>query len=188
MEQAKFINLPSLNNGLKNLETKRFMSKKDSVVYKVRVNDFDFEFTQEEIDALDIVQKSSTAINLLKDNKSINAVLVKADQSAKSQTIEIEGESFDIEIKDELDQVLDQMGFSTAAGKQIKEIKAPMPGLVLEVAVEVGQQVNEGDKILILVAMKMENSIIINTSATIKRVAVSAGDAVEKGQVLVELE
>jgi biotin carboxyl carrier protein len=62
-----------------------------------------------------------------------------------------------------------------------------MPGLVLEIAVSEGQQVHKGDTILILVAMKMENSIMINTEAIIKRIAVSAGQAVEKGQVLVEL-
>ena len=102
--------------------------------------------------------------------------------------IEVDGENFAIEIKDELDQVLEKMGFGLATNKQIKEIKAPMPGLVLEIAVTEGQEVNEGDKILILGAMKMENSILIHTNATIKRIAVIAGQAVEKGQVLVELE
>ena len=63
-----------------------------------------------------------------------------------------------------------------------------MPGLVLEIAVTEGQEVKEGDKILILEAMKMENSILIHTNAKIKRIAVSAGQAVDKGQVLVELE
>mgnify|MGYP001792417801 CR=1 FL=1 len=63
-----------------------------------------------------------------------------------------------------------------------------MPGLVLEIAISVGQVVKEGDKILILQAMKMENSIVIHANATIKRIAVSTGEAVEKGQVLVELE
>ena len=100
----------------------------------------------------------------------------------------MEGETFHIEIKDEMDQVVEKMGFGKASNKQIKEIKAPMPGLVLEIAVSEGQEVAEGDKILILGAMKMENSILINTRATIKRIAVSAGQAVEKGQVLVELE
>jgi len=164
------------------------MSENNSVVYKVKVNEFEFSFTQEQVDAIDLIQKSSAVFNLLKHNRSVNAVLIEADQSAKMQTIEIEGESFDIQIKDELDQMLDKMGFSAAAGKQIKEIKAPMPGLVLEIAVSEGQQVHEGDKILILVAMKMENSIMISTEATIKRIAVSAGEAVEKGQVLVELD
>ena len=164
------------------------MSENNSVVYKVKANEFEFSFTGEEIDALDLVQKTATAFNLLKDHRSVNAVLIEADQSAKMQTIEIEGENFHVQIKDELDQMLDKMGFSTVTGKQIKEIKAPMPGLVLEIAVSEGQQVQEGDKILILVAMKMENSILISTDATIKRIAVSAGEAVEKGQVLVELE
>ncbi len=63
-----------------------------------------------------------------------------------------------------------------------------MPGLVLEVAVSEGQPVKEGDRILILEAMKMENSIVIHADATIKKVMVTAGQAVEKGQVLVVLE
>jgi biotin carboxyl carrier protein len=164
------------------------MSESNSRFFKVKVNEFEFCFTQQEIENLDIFQKSEKEFHLLKDHKSVSAIMTQADASAKKQTIEIAGESFQIQIKDELDVMLDEMGFSTVAGKQIKEVKAPMPGLVLEVAVSEGQQVQEGDKILILVAMKMENSILINADATIKRIAVSAGDAVEKGQVLVELE
>jgi biotin carboxyl carrier protein len=80
------------------------------------------------------------------------------------------------------------MGFGSAANKMIKEIKAPMPGLVLEIAVADGQQVKQGDRLLILEAMKMENSIMIHTDARIKKIGVCAGQAVEKGQVLVELE
>jgi biotin carboxyl carrier protein len=80
------------------------------------------------------------------------------------------------------------MGFGLSNNKAIKEIKAPMPGLVLEIAVIDGQDVKDGDKILILEAMKMENSIMIHTAAKIKKIIVAAGQAVEKGQVLVELE
>ncbi|MGF2413251.1 MAG: biotin/lipoyl-containing protein, partial [Ferruginibacter sp.] len=68
------------------------------------------------------------------------------------------------------------------------EINAPMPGMVLEIAVAEGQAVNEGDKVLILGAMKMENSILTHAGATIKRIVVAVGQAVEKGQVLVEFE
>jgi biotin carboxyl carrier protein len=63
-----------------------------------------------------------------------------------------------------------------------------MPGKVLEIAVNCGQSVNEGDKILILEAMKMENCIVVSTSAIIKNIAVIAGQTVEKGQLLIELE
>ncbi|HRO71407.1 MAG TPA: acetyl-CoA carboxylase biotin carboxyl carrier protein subunit [Chitinophagaceae bacterium] len=80
------------------------------------------------------------------------------------------------------------MGFNAGKGKQHKEIKAPMPGLVLSIAVTEGQQVIEGDKILILEAMKMENNIMTHANARISRIAVKEGQAVEKGQMLVELE
>lgn len=164
------------------------MSENNPLVYKVKVNEFEFSFIHEQLASIDLVQKSPSTFNLLTRGKSVNATFIKANAAAKKQILEIEGEIFDIEIKDELDLMLDEMGFNAVAGKQIKEIKAPMPGMVLEIAVTEGQQVHEGDKILILVAMKMENSISISTAATIKRIAVGAGEAVEKGQVLVELE
>jgi acetyl/propionyl-CoA carboxylase alpha subunit len=156
--------------------------------YKVKANEFLFSFAKMEIDSADLVQLSSTEYNLIKDHRCVNAKLVEADATGKKLKIEIEGEVFDIEIKDELDQVLEKMGFGSASNKQIKEIKAPMPGLVLEIAVADGQDVKDGDKILILEAMKMENSIMIHTNAKIKKIIVAAGQAVEKGQVLVELE
>ena len=160
----------------------------DKKVYKVKANEFEFSFSKEEIEAFDFIKRSATSFNVLNNHRSVNAVLIAADIAAKQFTIKVEGENFTVEIKDELNQVLEKMGFGLAVNKQIKEIKAPMPGLVLEIAVSVGQAVNEGDKILILQAMKMENSIVIHASATIKKIAVSTGQAVEKGQVLVELE
>ncbi len=157
-------------------------------LYKVKVNEFEFAFTREQIDAVDLVKKSPTECNLLKDHRSVNARLIKTENDSKKMIMEVDGENFTVEIKDELDQMLDKMGFGAVSNKQIKEIKAPMPGLVLEIAVTEGQEVNEGDKILILVAMKMENSILIHTAAKIKRIAVTAGQAVDKGQLLVELD
>ena len=156
--------------------------------FKVKVNDFEFSFTQEEIEGIELVRRSESVFHLLHAHRSVTGVLIAADPAAKKQVIEIEGEKFEVVIVDELDQTLDQLGFNSVAATQIKEIKAPMPGMVLEVAVAEGQKVQEGDKILILVAMKMENAILIHTEATIKRIAVKAGEAVEKGQVLVELE
>ncbi|WP_207514696.1 acetyl-CoA carboxylase biotin carboxyl carrier protein subunit [Longitalea luteola] len=156
--------------------------------YKILVNGFVFFFSRSELEKLDLVAISPTTFNALKDQKSVNARLLKADLLNKTFSIETGGETFEVVIKDALDQQLEQMGFGSSSGKQLKEIKAPMPGLVLEVAVTDGQQVKEGDRILILEAMKMENSILVHADATIKKVAVVAGQAVEKGQVLVELE
>ena len=159
-----------------------------SKTYQVKANDFLFSFTTTEIKNADIVQLSPTEYNFIKDHRSVNVRLIDEEETGKRLKIEIEGEIYNIEIKDELDQVLDKMGFGAVSNKQIKEIKAPMPGLVLEITVANGQEVKSGEKLLILEAMKMENSIMIHTDARIRKVTVEAGQAVEKGQVLVELE
>ena len=155
---------------------------------KVIANGFEFFFTETDLQAADLIKISPTEFNCIKDNRSVNVKLIATDAAGKNLQIEIDGEVFNIAIKDELDQLLDQMGLGATSGKQVKEIKAPMPGLVLEISVTDGQEVKEGDRILILEAMKMENSILIHADATIKKVVVTAGQAVEKGQVLVELE
>lgn len=156
--------------------------------YKVKANEFLFSFTHNEIEKADLVKLSPTEYHLIKDHHSVVASITNADLHEKKLEVEVAGETYSIEIGDELDLVLEKMGFGIGKGKQLKEVKAPMPGLVLEIAVINGQDVNEGDKILILEAMKMENNIMVHTSARIKRITVEAGQAVEKGQVLVELE
>lgn len=164
------------------------MPDKKQALFQVKVNDFVFSFSQDEIDDANFLPLSETKFHLLKDHRSVNAELFEEDDFAKHQVLEIEGEKYTVQIMDELDQMLDTMGYSSDTGKQIKEIKAPMPGLVLQVYVAEGQQLKEGEKMLVLVAMKMENSILVHEDATIKHIAVSAGQAVEKGQLLVVLE
>jgi biotin carboxyl carrier protein len=68
------------------------------------------------------------------------------------------------------------------------EIRAPMPGLVLEVIVSVGQRVKSGDVLLRVEAMKMENDIKSDREGTVKEILVSKGDEVLEGAVLIVLE
>jgi len=157
-------------------------------VFEVKANEFEFCFTSQQIESANLVHTAPLVFNLLQNNRSVNAKILTADMASKKFIVEVEGENFMVEIKDELDQVLQKMGFGLAANKIIKEIKSPMPGRVIEIAVCNGQAVNEGDKILILEAMKMENCIVIHSAATIRNVAVVAGQTVEKGQLLIELE
>ena len=162
------------------------MPDKDKT-YKVTANGFVFFFTQNELDKLDLVKKSAAEFHCIKDYRSVNAKLLHADTANKNLQIEVAGEIFSVSIKDDLDQMLEKMGLDVTEGKQVKEIKAPMPGLVIDISVKEGQDVKEGERILILEAMKMENSIMIHADATIKKISVSPGQAVDKGQVLVEL-
>ena len=80
------------------------------------------------------------------------------------------------------------MGFSVGSSKHIDLIKAPMPGLILEINVVVEQKVKEDDPLLILEAMKMENVLTSPREGIIKNIAVEKGDAVEKNALLIEFE
>ena len=154
--------------------------------FLVRVNNFEFSLDREQVEAFDLIKRSPQSYHLIYEHRSVNLNLIHADH--KKICVELAGQTFQVEIKDELDQELDQLGYSTTMSKYIGEIKAPMPGLVLDIAVTEGQEVKEGDKLLILEAMKMENSIMIHADAVIKKILVKPGQPVDKGQVLIELE
>lgn len=67
-------------------------------------------------------------------------------------------------------------------------IKAPIPGLVRKVFVELGQSVRTGDPVLILEAMKMENEMVASRDGTISQLNVKEGESVALGQILVSVE
>jgi biotin carboxyl carrier protein len=154
----------------------------------VKANEFLFKTATEELESIDIIRKSDTEFHLVKDHHSVKGKVHESDTTGKKLRIEVEGEMFDVEIKDRLDQMLEKMGFGTGKGKRISDVKAPMPGLVLQVLVSEGQEVKDGEPVLILEAMKMENSIMLQGDAKIKKIHVKNGQSVEKGQALVELE
>ena len=157
-------------------------------VFALHVNEFIFLTTLEELGSTDIITHSPTEFHLIHNHRSVDGKVHECDLSGKKLRVEVEGEMFDVEIKDPLDQMLEKMGFGMADGKHIEDIRAPMPGLVLHVSVTEGQEIKEGEPVLVLEAMKMENSIILHGDAKIKKILVKTGQSVEKGQVLVELE
>jgi glutaconyl-CoA decarboxylase len=67
-------------------------------------------------------------------------------------------------------------------------LKAPMPGKVVLVEVQVGQAVRPGDGLIVLEAMKMENEFRAAAAGTVKEIRVEAGQAVNPGDVLVVIE
>lgn len=156
--------------------------------FNIKVNETNFELDVEGLQEKDIAQIRPDEYHILENNTSYKIRIIDSHPNFKKQTVEVNGELFVVDIKDPLDLILEKMGFNAVSNKRLKEIKAPMPGLVLDVAVTEGQQVTKGDKILILEAMKMENSILIPNDATIKSILVKAGQSVEKGQIMVELD
>ena len=134
----------------------------------------------------DFVQTGPNRYHIIKDNISYTAELVEADYKAKTFLLKINGSLHTVAVKDRFDILLDQMGMSSANEKKLNEIKAPMPGLILDIKVEPGQEVKKGDPIMILEAMKMENILKSPGDGVVKSVKVKVKDNVEKGQVLLE--
>ena len=126
--------------------------------------------------------------HVLVGHKSYNALVDKIDKENKEITIRINGNPYNIQIKEDIDIMLEQMGLNMAAQQKAAPLKAPMPGLVLKVLVQEGQQVAKGDALIILEAMKMENVLKATTQATIKSIKVSEKSAIEKGAILIEME
>ncbi len=102
--------------------------------------------------------------------------------------IAVNDNEYVISIQDKYDMLLDRLGLSDMTVKKLKDIKAPMPGLVLDIKIAPGDEVEEGDVILVLEAMKMENMIKSPGAGKIKSIKIEKGEAVEKGQVLIEVE
>lgn len=136
--------------------------------------------------AWDVVEISKGYFHILYQNKSYKAELVKADASTKTFTYKINGRIYTTEVKDRFDLLLEKMGMANAGAGKINNIKAPMPGLVIDLKVKVGDTVKQGDALLILEAMKMENILKSPGEGIVKNVKVKKGDSVEKGQVMIE--
>jgi len=157
--------------------------------YRLTVNNTTvYDRSASENIALDAVEITSSQFHILKDSQPYTAEIVNANFLAKTYSVKVNGNLYTVAISSPLDKLIKDMGFEVGASKQINVIKAPMPGLILEMSVTVGQEVKENDCLLILEAMKMENSFLSPRAGIIKSISASKGDAVEKGQLLIEFE
>ncbi|MCF7560929.1 acetyl-CoA carboxylase biotin carboxyl carrier protein subunit [Sabulilitoribacter multivorans] len=160
-----------------------------SKVFKATVNNsIEFEFTDSDISNLDALKTSDYSYHILQNNKSYKAEILEANFNNKSYKVKVKNNTYNINIHNDLDVLINEMGFALGASKHINTINAPMPGLILEINTEAGQEVKENDSLLILEAMKMENIITSPRDGKIKTVLVKKGDAVEKNQLLIEFE
>ncbi|NMH86105.1 acetyl-CoA carboxylase biotin carboxyl carrier protein subunit [Flavivirga algicola] len=160
-----------------------------SKTFKTSVNNtFDFEIKDGDISNLDTLQISESRFHILEQNKSYDAEITIADFYKKSYEVNINNNIYTVNISNQLDDLIKEMGFAIGSAKHIDSVKAPMPGLILEINVKVNQEVQEDEPLLILEAMKMENIITAPTSGVIKSISVSNGDTVEKNQPLIEFD
>jgi biotin carboxyl carrier protein len=166
-------------------------------MYKVKVNDqFVFEVENKESTflvnglpvELDLSALGNSGTHVLYQNKSFNTEVVELNKADKTCKIKVNGNIYQINIEDQFDVLLKQLGLDNLAANKVLEIKAPMPGLVLKVLVEENAEVKKGDNLVILEAMKMENILKSSTDGVVKKILIKQGDKVEKNQILVQFK
>lgn len=136
----------------------------------------------------DVRKVKNNLFHIIKDNKSYNLELLKLNPEEKTVFVKINGIKYKFQLKDKFDDLLHSLGMDNLLVTKVSDLKAPMPGLVLSIDVEIGKEVKKGDALLILEAMKMENVIKSPTDGIIKSIAVKTGQAVEKNQLLLNFE
>ncbi len=164
---------------------------------KVRVNNnynFEIEFegetikvNQEEL-SIDSSLLSDKHAHFIFNNRSYNLEMVSENKTDKTATVKVNGREYQISIEDQYDQLLKRLGLDNLKANKVKDIKAPMPGLVLNVMITEGQDVQKGDSLLVLEAMKMENVIKSPSEGKVKKILIQKGDKVEKSELLIQFD
>jgi biotin carboxyl carrier protein len=157
-------------------------------MYKVKVNSkytfdisgaagtFQVNGQETEIDVQPL--RNGKSAHILYEKKSYNIQILEVSEEEKTQTIRVNGNTYTVAIEDKYDILLKQLGL----------VKAPMPGLVLNVMVEEGDEVKKGDSLLVLEAMKMENILKSTTNGIVSKIFVAKGDKTEKNAVLIQFK
>lgn len=156
--------------------------------YTIHIGESSFELDSEKMDDLDARFLTEDHLHVISDNKNYDARVEAIDLINRTMTVNVNGVSYDLEIKDAYDNLLHEMGLDVVPEQKMTDVRAPMPGLVLKVMVKVGDAIQKGDQLVILEAMKMENVLQAEGDGTIKSIEVSKGDTVDKTQVLIEME
>jgi len=110
--------------------------------------------------------------------------LVGRDPTTKTSSWWIDGDVYEVRSLRPIDALLDQLGMAATTAKGLDVLVAPMPGLVLRVDATEGSEVELGQTLLVLEAMKMENNLKSPAAGQVAEVFVKAGQAVEKGAPL----
>jgi len=133
-----------------------------------------------------LVRRESTPERLLSvDGRSYSLPMWSSGSGA--WTVLVGGERFEVDALDERSAHLQSLAGTAASQAGPVPLKAPMPGLVVKVLVAPGEKVVQGQSLIVLEAMKMQNELKATGAAVVEAVSVEVGRAVEKGEVLIIL-
>lgn len=102
--------------------------------------------------------------------------------------IELEGRQFEVRVEDERARHIRELASHVSPPETTRDLRAPMPGLIVRIEVTAGQEVEKGDGLVVMEAMKMENELRADAAGTVLSVEVNPGQAVERDALLLKLE
>ena len=131
---------------------------------------------------VDFLNLGGSLYSIITENKSLEAVI---DDDEDKIAVMMDGRLFETQVLDERAMLLLQRrgGLSSSSG----EVHAPMPGLIAVVTAAVGQAVAQGDTVVILESMKMQNELKSPVDGIVTAIHVAAGEAVDKNSLLIEI-
>ena len=144
----------------------------------ISVNDQDFNW--------DLAQLAPGKYHVIRNGKGYEVEVLESEAKGKQLTLKVNGKTHEVQLQDHMDLLLEKLGIDATADQGMQDLKAPMPGLVVEVFVSVGDVVSKGDRLMTLEAMKMENILKAQGDGEVKAISVSQGDSVEKNQVMIQ--
>lgn len=129
-----------------------------------------------------------TPVRLVTIGDCVHRVVARRGDSRGRYTLWIDGFRYEVEALDERTRTIRELSGASAAASGPAPLKAPMPGMIVRVAVQAGDQVVPGQSLIVMEAMKMENELRATAAGTVKTVHAIPGTAVEKGALLLEME
>lgn len=128
-----------------------------------------------------------TPVRLVRIGEQVHRVVARRGATRGQWHLDVDGTRVEAEALDERMRAIKDLTAASAAASGPAPLVAPMPGLVVRIAVAVGDLVSAGQGLAVIEAMKMENELRTSAGGVVTAVLVSAGQAVEKGAVLIEL-
>ena len=131
---------------------------------------------------------AGTPMRVLTIGDRVHRLVVRAGGKRGDYTLWLDGYRFDVEALDERTRAIRDLSTAKGGASGPAPLVAPMPGMVVRVSVQEGDEVHSGQGLVVMEALKMENELRAAGGGTVKRVLVAPGTAVEKGALLLELE
>jgi biotin carboxyl carrier protein len=135
-----------------------------------------------------VAEVEGTPVRMVTIGDEVHRVVVRRGAQRGDYTLWVDGYRFDLEALDERTAAIRELSKLSAKAAGPAPLVAPMPGLIVRVNVKAGDKVVQGQGLIVMEAMKMENELRAQAGGTVKSVNVTPGTAVEKGTLLIEME